>query len=280
MNNSSRASKKSSSTKGGSLPASGRLVASRVQTCPSPAQKETPLGRADSPPISGPLRPPRWKRHLDLALVMLSAPLWVPVMGATGLIIRLISPGPIFYRQERVGLGGTPFMMVKFRSMKVNVETQTHEEYVQSLMQNGAAMHKLDDRDSRLIPLGGLMRASGLDELPQIFNVIAGQMSLVGPRPCTVLEFSRYQSWQKERVHATPGLTGYWQVRGKNRTTFDEMIRMDLHYVTASSLWLDCEIILRTPFALVRQVLESFLKKKNAPGDAAPISLSRNSGAI
>ncbi|MBA3609300.1 MAG: sugar transferase, partial [Chthoniobacterales bacterium] len=163
---------------------------------------------------------PRWKRRLDLALVILSAPLWAPIMGMTGLLIKLISPGPIFFRQERVGLGGVPFMILKFRSMKVNAETRTHEEYVESLMQNGAAMQKLDDRDSRLIPLGRLMRASGLDELPQIFNVISGHMSLVGPRPCTVLEFRHYQPWQKGRVHATPGLTGYWQVHGKNRTTF------------------------------------------------------------
>jgi len=212
---------------------------------------------------------PRWKRRLDLALVILSAPLWAPVIGLTALLIKLISPGPIFYRQERVGLGGAPFMIMKFRSMKVNAETQTHEEYVRSLMKNGEAMQKLDNHDPRLIPLGRLMRASGLDELPQIFNVIVGEMSIVGPRPCTVLEFSRYQPWQKERVNAVPGLTGYWQVHGKNRTTFEQMIRMDLHYVTHSSPWLDCAIILRTPLALLQQVLESLAKAKESPATSS-----------
>ncbi len=272
--NISRASEKSSSTKGGSLPESARTIA-RLPTGCSP-RRQGPLRPGDAPPASTRLRLPRWKRRLDLALVILSAPLWAPIMGMTGLLIKLISPGPIFFRQERVGLGGVPFMILKFRSMKVNAETRTHEEYVESLMQNGAAMQKLDDRDSRLIPLGRLMRASGLDELPQIFNVISGHMSLVGPRPCTVLEFRHYQPWQKGRVHATPGLTGYWQVHGKNRTTFDEMIGMDLHYVTAASLRLDCQIILRTPFALNQQLWETFLKKKTPQQKATAIAFCPN----
>lgn len=275
MNTSSRASQKSSPTKGGSLPASGRVLANHTPARRSSSQTKAPAGLGESLPSIGRPGLPRWKRGFDLALVILSAPLWAPIFGVTAVLIKLISPGPILYRQERVGLGGMPFTIMKFRSMKVNSETQTHEEYVQSLMQNGAAMHKLDDRDSRLIPLGRLMRASGLDELPQIYNVIVGEMSLVGPRPCTILEFSRYQSWQKERVNAAPGLTGYWQVHGKNRTTFNQMIRMDLHYVTAKSLRLDCEIILRTPFALARQVLESFLKKESSSQRGKTISLLR-----
>src|SRR4029077_8359938 len=118
------------------------------------------------------------------------------------------------------------------RTMHVDAETRTHERYFADLMQNGRPMKKLDESgDSRLIPAGRLLRASGLDELPQIFNIIRGEMSLVGPRPCLPCEFDRYERWQTERVNALPGLTGQWQVNGKNDTTFREMVVLDLFYV-------------------------------------------------
>ena len=107
-------------------------------------------------------------------------------------------------------------------------------------------MAKLDGADPRLIPLGRFLRATGLDELPQIFNILRGEMSLVGPRPCTTVEFARYELWQKARVNAHPGITGYWQVNGKNRTTFNEMIAMDLFYLGHRSIWLDVVIMVRT----------------------------------
>ena len=122
------------------------------------------------------------------------------------LVTRLASPGPVFYRQRRVGLGGRQFMIWKFRTMKVSAETQTHERYYEELIRTNCAMTKLDaNGDARLAPFGRILRASGLDELPQIFNVLAGEMSLVGPRPCLPNEFANYEPWQCERVNGLPG---------------------------------------------------------------------------
>jgi len=174
------------------------------------------------------------------------------------LVTRIASPGPVFYRQKRVGLGGKHFLIWKFRTMKVNTETQTHEHYFEELMRTNCVMTKLDTRgDHRLAPLGRILRASGLDELPQIFNVLRGEMSLVGPRPCLPNEFAKYEPWQRERVNALPGLTGLWQVGGKNKTTFNEMIRMDLYYLDHVSILLDLQIILKTGTAIARQLFES-----------------------
>lgn len=167
--------------------------------------------------------------------------------------IRAVSPGPVFYRQRRIGFRGRPFMIFKFRSMKVDAETQSHEEYLKRLMVQEAPMTKLDCSDRRLIPLGYLFRASGLDELPQIFNVIRGEMSLVGPRPCTDQEFASYKPWHRKRVNAPPGLTGYWQVHGKNKTTFCQMVAMDILYAKRMSLAMDLAIILRTLPVLARE---------------------------
>ena len=148
-------------------------------------------------------------------------------------------------------------MIFKFRSMKVNAETRGHEEYVQKLIANGSPMTKLDASDPRLIPGGRLFRATGLDELPQLLNVLWGEMSLVGPRPCTVNEFQRYRPEHRRRVNAPPGLTGFWQVNGKNRTTFNEMIAMDIFYAENMSLSLDLQIICKTFPAILRQTRES-----------------------
>ena len=140
----------------------------------------------------------------------------------------------------------------------MNAETSSHEQHLASLMGNNSPMTKLDAAgDPRLIPLGRIFRATGLDELPQIFNVIRGEMSLVGPRPCLPYEFQRYERWQQERVNAAPGLTGYWQVNGKNKTTFSEMIEMDIYYSRNMSLLLDLTIIFKTIPAITQQVLEA-----------------------
>ncbi len=201
---------------------------------------------------------PRWKRILDLACISLTLPIWLPLMILLMLWVKITSPGPVFYRQERVGYRRDRFMIFKFRTMHVNAETRTHEEYFASLMRLDCPMTKLDaEGDSRLIKGGRFLRASGLDELPQIFNVLRGEMSLVGPRPCLPHEFQGYKVWQQRRVNVPPGLTGYWQVNGKNKTTFNEMIAMDLFYTHNMSLWLDLTIMLKTAPALIGQMLES-----------------------
>jgi lipopolysaccharide/colanic/teichoic acid biosynthesis glycosyltransferase len=200
---------------------------------------------------------PRWKRILDLTCIWLTAPLWCTVMALISLWILLVSPGPLLFRQERVGYRGRRFKILKFRTMKINAETQVHEGYFERLMQADCPMTKLDRQDARLIRGGRLLRALGLDELPQLFNVLRAEMSLVGPRPCTPHEFARYQPAQRERVNAPPGLTGYWQVNGKNNTTFSRMIEMDIHYSKTMSLGMDLSIMLRTLPAIAVQVLES-----------------------
>jgi len=207
---------------------------------------------------------PLWKRILDLSLIVLASPVWLPLMMILMLAVRLSSPGPIFYRQERVGYKRRLFLIYKFRSMKVDAETHVHEAHFERLMRESVPMVKLDGKgDPRILPWGRLMRATGLDELPQIFNVIRGEMSLVGPRPCTVHEFTRYATWQQARVNAVPGLTGYWQVNGKNRTTFNEMIEMDIHYSKHMSVWLDLTILLQTLPALIEQSVESLVSSRN-----------------
>jgi exopolysaccharide production protein ExoY len=201
---------------------------------------------------------PRWKSGLDLTCILLSLPIWLPLMLLLMLLTRIASPGPVFYRQKRVGLGGAYFFIWKFRTMKVSAETRTHERYFEELMRSDCPMTKLDAvGDSRLAPFGRILRASGLDELPQIFNVLCGEMSLVGPRPCLPNEFVKYEPWQRERVNTLPGLTGYWQVNGKNKTTFSEMIAMDLFYFHNMSLLLDLKIMLKTVGAIAGQLSES-----------------------
>jgi lipopolysaccharide/colanic/teichoic acid biosynthesis glycosyltransferase len=206
-----------------------------------------------------PLSIPRWKRLLDLVLVSLFAAVWLPLIVVISYGIKVISPGPVFFRQRRIGLGGRPFMIVKFRSMRVNAETTSHERYLQRLMESNEPMAKLDPSDRRLIPLGHLLRASGLDELPQIFNVLRGEMSLVGPRPCTEVEYACYKPSQSKRVKAPPGLTGYWQVHGKNKTTFNRMIAMDRLYAQRMSLPLDLNILARTLPVLFRETFGTLI---------------------
>jgi lipopolysaccharide/colanic/teichoic acid biosynthesis glycosyltransferase len=224
--------------------------------------------RYTAAPVAGTRsRFPLWKRLLDLCLIFLTMCIWLPLMVLIMCLIKIVSPGPAFYRQERIGFRGRPFMIFKFRSMKVNAETRSHEEYVEKLMRSEAPLTKLDANDPRLTSFGRLLRTTGLDELPQLFNVLRGDMSLVGPRPCTSPEFASYLPWQKTRVAAPPGLTGYWQVNGKNKTTFNEMMRMDLHYAREMSLWLDLSIIWNTIPAIFEQTFESFATRSSKRKD-------------
>jgi len=208
---------------------------------------------------------PGWKRTLDIALILAATPVLLPVMLFIALTVRCTSSGPVLFRQERVGRRGKLFRCFKFRTMVVGNNTAVHQGHLANLMTSNAPMVKMDmNGDPRIIPFGLTLRTMGLDELPQIFNVLFGQMSLVGPRPCVPYEYQQYLPWQKERFNVLPGLTGFWQVSGKNNTTFEEMIRLDIHYVRNNSVWFDLKIILKTIPALVLQVLEMVSRRKMA----------------
>ena len=197
---------------------------------------------------------PMWKRSLDLFLILLLSPAAVLIGGVVSLIVKCGSRGPVIFRQPRVGQGGREFMCFKFRTMLVGAETESHRNHTQQLIQSQVPMTKLDARrDPRVVPFGAALRATGLDELPQLLNVVRGEMSLVGPRPCIRYEYEVYSPEQRHRLDAVPGLTGLWQVSGKNRTTFEEMVRLDIEYARRKSLWLDLTIILKTLPALARQ---------------------------
>ncbi len=205
---------------------------------------------------------PPWKRILDISLILLASPLWLPLMLIIAAGITLVSRGPVIFRQERVGYRGRRFMCFKFRSMRFNADVRVHKDHLQQLMKSGAPMIKLDRADDpRLIPYGDLFRATGLDELPQLFNVLKGDMSLVGPRPCTAYEYAEYLPWQKERFEVLPGLTGLWQVTGKNKTTFTEMVRLDIDYRRKLSLTRDLWILAKTFGVLLQQVGESCARR-------------------
>jgi lipopolysaccharide/colanic/teichoic acid biosynthesis glycosyltransferase len=177
--------------------------------------------------------------------------------------VRLGSRGPILFRQERVGQGGRLFTCFKFRTMRLNASTTTHQSHVKDLIRSSAPMVKLDDGiDARVIPGGAWIRASGLDELPQIINILRGEMSIVGPRPCIPYEYNMYEPWQRRRCDAPPGLTGLWQVSGKNRTTFNRMVELDISYSQTMSPWLDLGIIMRTPLAILQQVVDARTAKR------------------
>ena len=196
------------------------------------------------------------KRTIDilgsaLALVLLS-PLFLVIAG----LIKATSQGPVFFRQRRIGQFGKPFTFFKFRSMHVINDSAIHEKYVKELISGGngtgnKGIFKIQN-DPRVTPIGRFLRKSSLDELPQFWNVLRGDMSLVGPRPPIPYEVDAYDLWHRRRVIiAKPGITGLWQVKGRSRTTFDDMVRLDLRYAEHCSLWLDLKILLQTPMAVV-----------------------------
>lgn len=215
-----------------------------------------PTATLSAPPSSESAVPlPTWKRALDLLLCACVLPGLALMTAMMAVVMRLSSPGPVFFTQDRVGLNGRRFKIFKFRSMHVCAETDSHRKHLKELIHSRAPMQKLDAaNDARLIPGAKFLRASGLDELPQIINVLRGDMSFVGPRPCIPYEYEEYSAHQRRRFEAVPGLTGLWQVSGKNRTTFDQMIGYDLRYAREKSLALDLRIIVQTPFALLQQL--------------------------
>lgn len=200
------------------------------------------------------------KRLMDIVGSALALMLFSPIFLGIAALIKLTSPGPVFFRQKRVGQNNVSFVFFKFRSMHVNNDARAHQEFVRQLIAgqkdgkspegNGNGVYKMTN-DPRITKIGSFLRRTSLDELPQFINVLRGDMSLVGPRPPIAYEVEAYDLWHRRRIlEAKPGITGLWQVQGRSRVTFDEMVRLDLHYAKTWSPWMDIKILLRTPGAM------------------------------
>ena len=209
---------------------------------------------------TAPKRLPRAaKRFMDIAGSLFALLLGLPLLAAIALAIKLTSRGPVFFCQQRLGQYGRKFNFLKFRSMTVNSDATIHQQYVKQFIANGAAhtnapgapaTYKIT-ADPRVTPIGRFLRKTSLDEMPQFLNVLRGDMSLVGPRPPLAYEVECYNVWHRTRLLAAkPGITGLWQVAGRSRVKFDDMVRMDLQYANSWSLWLDVKILLQTPLAV------------------------------
>lgn len=201
------------------------------------------------------------KRAMDVAGSVVALLLAAPLFLAIAVAIKATSKGPVFFRQRRIGRHGHPFVFLKFRSMYVGNDAGIHKEYVKQLIAgtaerhpsngNGEGVFKLT-RDPRITSVGSVLRRTSLDELPQFLNVLRGEMSLVGPRPPVPYEVEAYDLWHRRRLlEAKPGITGLWQVSGRSRVNFDDMVRLDLEYARTWSPWMDIKILLRTPLAVV-----------------------------
>jgi lipopolysaccharide/colanic/teichoic acid biosynthesis glycosyltransferase len=200
------------------------------------------------------------KRGLDITGSVTLLATLAPLMVLIAAVVKAKSRGPVLYEQVRVGQGMQPFKMLKFRTMHANADHAIHREYVTSFIQSSAAANEGASgapvfkiaNDPRVTPIGRFLRKTSLDELPQLWNVLRGDMSLVGPRPPLPYEVQQYQSWHVQRVvDAKPGITGLWQVTGRSRTNFDQMVRLDLRYARNCSLWTDIKILLATPAAVI-----------------------------
>ncbi len=198
----------------------------------------------------------RIKRLFDIFGAVIGIIIFSPIMIVTAIAIKLTSPGPIIFKQYRFGMKGVRFPFYKFRSMRINGDDRAHREYVTRLIKGELdkinqgdeekPLYKMKD-DPRITKIGKIIRKTSIDELPQLFNVLKGEMSLVGPRPPIPYEVEKYQPWHLRRIlDVKPGITGLWQVDGRSRTSFDEMVRLDLRYARNWSLWLDFKILLKT----------------------------------
>jgi lipopolysaccharide/colanic/teichoic acid biosynthesis glycosyltransferase len=200
------------------------------------------------------------KRALDLTVASVALVLLSPLLAAIWLAVRLSSPGPAVFRQERLGLDERPFVMYKFRSMRTGTSDAIHRDYVSRMLTgdggpvqaNGTGLYKLE-RDPRVTALGAWLRKTSLDELPQLVNIVRGDMSLVGPRPVLAWEAELFSEQARARFRTRPGLTGLWQVSGRNLLTMPEALELDIEYVRRQSLWLDLTILARTVPAQLRR---------------------------
>jgi len=193
------------------------------------------------------------KRALDIALAALAVLTALPIMLVVALLIKLDSPGPVLFRQRRYGRHQQLFTVLKFRTMATGASAESHRRYIAELASggHGAGLQKLT-HVPRLTRLGAFLRKSSLDELPQLFNVLAGQMSLVGPRPAIDYELEHYEPRHFSRFAVKPGLTGLWQVSGRSKVGFMEMLALDEQYARSSSPLTDIKILLRTPVEIFR----------------------------
>lgn len=195
------------------------------------------------------------KRVFDLVAASIMALVLLPLYLVIAIIVKRSSPGPVLFVQERLGRNGRPFRFYKFRSMRHDADDTIHRQFAAMFINGdddgcharngGKALFKLE-QDPRVTPIGRWLRRTSLDELPQLINIIKGDMSLVGPRPPISYEIENYQPWHLERLKVIPGLTGLWQVTGRSQVSFDDMVHLDLHYINHWSLPLDLKILLRT----------------------------------
>jgi exopolysaccharide biosynthesis polyprenyl glycosylphosphotransferase len=203
-----------------------------------------------------------FKRGLDLFGALVGLLLFSPLMALTALAIKVSSPGPVIFKQIRLGRKGKRFPFYKFRSMEVNNDDRVHREYLANLIEGkheALNSGKEDEpffkikNDTRITRVGRIIRKLSIDELPQFLNVLKGEMSLVGPRPPILYEVEKYKSWHLRRIlEVKPGITGLWQVDGRSRTSFDDMVRLDLRYVKDWSFWMDIKILLKTVSAVLK----------------------------
>jgi lipopolysaccharide/colanic/teichoic acid biosynthesis glycosyltransferase len=229
-----------------------------------PGSSEPPDNDKFYPDLKQPRLASLAKRVLDIVGSFMLLVLLLPVLVCIGVAIKLISKGPILFKQKRIGQFGQQFMFLKFRSMYTDADSRVHQQYVQAFIaqnKNGNGAHEALKQnglfklshDPRITPVGRFIRTTSLDELPQLFNVLAGTMSLVGPRPPIPYEAEYYDIWHRRRVlEAKPGLTGLWQVKGRSRTTFEEMVRLDLQYIDNWSLWTDLKLLIQTPWTVIK----------------------------
>ena len=198
------------------------------------------------------------RRALDIGVAAVVLLLMAPVMAVVALTVRLSSPGPVFFRQRRLGRGMQPFTVLKFRTMRADADSALHRDYVRSLIGTQPPEDAPDNLyklviDPRVTRVGRFLRSWSIDELPQLWNVLRGEMSLVGPRPVIEYEVEQYPDWYLRRFAVKPGLTGLWQVSGRNEKTYEEMVRYDIDYAERRSLWLDLRILARTALVVMRR---------------------------
>jgi len=202
------------------------------------------------------LQIPFWKRGIDIISSLLGLVLLFPLFLSISVLIKILSPGPVFFKQKRVGYLGQKFVLYKFRTMRVNADTTVHKKHVAQLIKDGKPLAKMDNYDSRIFPFGKFLRLTGLDELPQLINILKGEMSLIGPRPELLSSLRHCERWHAMRFDAKPGLSGLWQVSDKTTTTFTEMMRLDISYVKKMSFWLDAMIFLKTLPTVVKEAMK------------------------